>query len=472
MSVVVSIEDLGGSQKQVKVAVPAPAVEAETNRVTAEYRKHARIPGFRKGKVPASLVKQRFGEDIEREVVERLVPRYWKQAEAESELVPLLSPEVGSVDFELGSELTFVATIDLRPEFELGNIDSFEFPEEPGSVTDEEVDGALEELRRSVAEWKTADRSAAQGDRVVAVITHKDAGEAESDDAGEGSEPAADSESGSAPDKTTFEVGDPNVWEELSVAATGLTAGQGSDFERETLEDGELQKREFRLRVETVQERDLPPLDDAFAERFGKFDDLADMKKGVRENMTRSREEDHRRNRRGALIEQLCERHPFELPKRVVREEARQLLEEYARGLAHQGVDVEKAGIDWQKMGEEFTPQAEKRVRARLVLDAVAKKLELATREEELEAALGDLARSQGRSSGLLRQELDRAGRLADLREQLLRDKTMKTLLGEADPEPDGETVAEALDEATGDAPEAPTRDGADSASETDEETG
>ncbi len=446
MSVVVSIEDLGGSQKQVKVAVPAPAVEAETDRVTAEYRKHAKIPGFRKGKVPKSLVLQRFSDDIEKDVVERLVPRYWKQAEAESELDPLVAPQLGAVDFEFGSELTFVATVDLRPEFELGNLDSFDFPDEPKEVTDQDVDKALEDLRRSVADWKSAERPAARGDRVrVEIAESKAAGSVGSAGAaGSDSTEEADAE----PQKSTFEVGDSQVWEELSLAVTGLSSGQRGSFEREFLEGAEVEKKEFEFRVESVEERELAPLDDAFAEKYGNFDDLADMRKGVRDNLAKVGREDYERGRRGALIEQLCERHPFELPKRVVLEETQEMLREYGGSLAQQGLDIENAGIDWQKMGEELRPQAEKRVRARLVLDAAAKELELAIEEEELEGALADIARSQGRSSGLLRQELDRSGRLTELKGQLLRDKTIRSLLGELEAEPgsDAEPAEETED--------------------------
>lgn len=436
MSVVVSIDDLGGSQKQVKVAVPAPAVEAETDRVTAEYRKHAKIPGFRKGKVPKSMVLQRFSEDIERDVVERLLPRYWKQAEAESELDLLVAPEVGAVDFELGSELTFVATVDLRPEFELGDLDSFDFPEEPKEVTDDDVDKALEDLRRSVADWKIADRPAARGDRVRVEIAEAAAAGSAGSPGSPGS-PGSESTEGGAEElqKSTFEVGDSHVWEELSLAATGLSTGQNGGFEREFLEGAEVEKKKFRFSVESVEERDLAPLDDAFAEKYGNFDDLADMREGVRDNLTKVGREDFERARRGALIEQLCDRHRFELPKRVVLEETQELLKEYAGNLAQQGLDIERAGIDWQKMGEDLKPQAQKRVRARLVLDAATKKLGIGITEEELEAALADIARSQGRSSGLLRQELDRTGRLGELRGQLLRDKTMRSLLGESEPE-------------------------------------
>ena len=121
MSVVLSLEDVGPCRKQLRVEVPAPAVEAETERVIREYGQRVRLPGFRKGKVPVELVRRRFAKDIEQEVKERLLPRYWKQAQAESAIEPLLPPEVDEVaELEPGLPLTFTATVETRPRIELG----------------------------------------------------------------------------------------------------------------------------------------------------------------------------------------------------------------------------------------------------------------------------------------------------------------------------------------------------------------
>src|SRR4028119_801266 len=120
MSVVVSLQDVGPCRKQVTVEVPAPAVEAEEQRVVKEYGARARIPGFRAGKVPAKMVRQRFAEDIEREIVERLVPRYWHQAQAEASIDPLMPPEIEEVrDRQPGGPLTFVAVVATPPQTRL-----------------------------------------------------------------------------------------------------------------------------------------------------------------------------------------------------------------------------------------------------------------------------------------------------------------------------------------------------------------
>ena len=126
MSVVVSVEDVGPCRKQLTIEVPQPAVEAETRRIVGEFRKRARIPGFRKGKVPAELVRQRYEREIDQEVVDRLVPRYWHQAEAESELDALLPPRVEQVDHDPGVSLRFTATVEVRPQIEIGELETDE----------------------------------------------------------------------------------------------------------------------------------------------------------------------------------------------------------------------------------------------------------------------------------------------------------------------------------------------------------
>src|SRR5260370_22701715 len=149
MSVVLSMQDVGPWRKQLTVEVPAPAVEAETQRVVREFGQRVRLPGFRRGKVPAELVRRRFAKDIEREVIDRLVPRYWRQAQAESEIEPLLPPSVEEVgDLEPGRPLTFVATVETRPRVALGNIHDFQLPDPASEPAD--PDGAKAPNHRSM----------------------------------------------------------------------------------------------------------------------------------------------------------------------------------------------------------------------------------------------------------------------------------------------------------------------------------
>ena len=421
MSVVLSTSEVGPCRRELRVEVPAPAVEAETQRVVADLRRRVKLPGFRQGKVPADILRQRYREDIEKELLDRLVPRYWRQAQAEASLDPLLPPRVRDVELSPGGSLTFAATVEVRPEIDLRNLRDFDLPQVDAEPTREELDSALEDLRRARADWSPVERPAARGDRVE----------------GEVAALAAEGEEREARGRPVrFEVGDPRVWEELSLAATGASAGQQVELTRRA--EAEAGEQRFRLRLAAVQEALLPALDDEFAGAWGQAD-LEALRRDLEQKIRRGKAEEGRRRRERALLAQLCERHPMKLPEWVVEEEVRSLLSDYAESLAGRGVEVERAAIDWDALARELRPQAERQVHARLLLDAVAEREGIRVSEDQFESAIAALARAQGRSTPALRRDLDEAGKLGPLRAQIRRQQTVRQLLGETEPGAAGE---------------------------------
>lgn len=427
MSVVVSLQDVGPCRKQVTVEVPAPAVEAEEQRVVKEYSSRARIPGFRAGKVPAKIVRQRFAEDIERDIVERLVPRYWHQAQAEASIDPLMPPEIEEVkERQPGGPLTFVAVVETRPQIELRNTRDFDLPDPSSEAGEMEIDDAVEDLRKRIADWVPVERAAARGDMVSAELTRLSGAHGEGEVPGE-------------TDTVSIEVGDERVWEELTLALSGLSAGQETTFTRRHEHPAEeegaapvVHEEKFKVRVQSVQERDLPTLDDDFAAKISpEFKTLAELREAIAKRLRQNKVEQRREQRERALLEQLRERHPLELPQGVVRREVESLVNDYAQSLAQRGVDVEKVQMDWNRVATDMMPLAERRVHARLLLDAIADAESLQVGEEEFERALAVLARAQNTSTPQLRRALDEDGRLASFRSQLRRDKTIRHLLGE-----------------------------------------
>ena len=417
MSVVVSIEDVGPCRKQLTIEVPPPAVEAETRRIVGEFKRRARLPGFRKGKVPAELVRQRYEREIDQEVVDRLVPRYWRQAEAEGELDALMPPRVEQVDHEPGASLRFTATVEVRPKIEIGELGDIELPEAETEPEEAEVDQAIEDLRRQVADWVPADRAAVRGDRVSGKLVLLD-----NDDDSATEQPV------------DFEVGDEQVWEELSLAAVGARSEGTVDFDRR--DEPEAPKRRYRLTVEAVEERELPELSDELAGKLGDFADLAALREAVAKRLRATKGRDRRLARERVLLDEMRQRHPLVLPEGAVQQEVEGMLRAYAEEMARRGVDVEKAELDWQSLAERERPEAEKRVHARLLLDAAAEKEGTQVDEGEFEGVLAQLARAEGRTTGAVRQALDRSGRLGELRARLRREKLLRRLLGEDEPEP------------------------------------
>jgi len=449
MSVVVSTENTGPCKQKLEISVPVAAVEAETERLVGEYRKQARIPGFRKGKVPAGVIKKQFAEDIQRELIDRLLPRYWKQAEAEASLDLLMPPNVEKVDVQEDGSLLFVATVETRPEITLGNIDSFDLPDVPVDPSDDEITAALEDVRKELSDWVDVDRAAAQGDLVVGTIVELD---------GEG-------EALGEPHPVRFELGEARVWEELSLAATGKKAGKKVSFDRtepappqppaegeEATEEAPQDiKKHFELTMEQIQEKDLLPLDDSLAEKAGEYTDFAALRAEVAGRIRAAKKQDRRSQRERVLIDQLVERHPTEVPEGVVQQEVEGMLREYAEGMMMRGVDVEKAEINWQELGEQVQPQATRRVHSRLVLDAVAAEKKIEVESAEMETALADIGKAQQMTTTAVRQHLHNNGGLERLESQIKHDKVVRRLIGEDDMPTDApaseDAAAEAEDE-------------------------
>ncbi len=233
----------------------------------------------------------------------------------------------------------------------------------------------------------------------------------------------------SEPQKSSFEVGDERVWEELSLAATGLAPGQSSTFRRRTAEGEEA--KDYKVKVETIEELEPAPLDDELAKKVSKFQTLPELRSAVEKMIVDAKKRERGRQREGSLLQQLRERHPLTLPEGVVQQEMETMVREYAHQLAHQGIDVEKAGIDWGALGERARPDAERIVHSRLLLDSIAEAESIEVPEERLEALLAEIARERKSTPLQVRRELDNSGRLIGIRRQLRRQETVRHLLGE-----------------------------------------
>ncbi len=430
MSVVVSRREVGVCRQEFEIEVPASEVDAEYLRVARDYRRRARIDGFRKGKAPLDLVRQRFAGSIGEDVSERLAPKYWQRASEEDGVHAMLPPSVAPVLAAPGQPLRFTVTVDVEPEVEIGDSRSFELPQPETEPSEAEVEELLEQVRLQRSTWVPVDRAAARGDRVRGRI-HRSALPGYVPEAAAEDDPDRDQdERGPATHDIDLELGDERAWPELTDNLTGLSAGQRADFERtETDEDVERQ-RGYEIEVEEVLERKLPDVDDDWASSLAAtIETVDDLRRQLGEQVQAQKTEQAGQQRTEALLDQLRERYPVTLPEAVVEREAIQMARSYANNLARQGFDLERQQLPWEQLMEEIRPQAEKRAHSSFLLDRIARDDGVEATAEDLERALEIMARARNTNRGRLRRELERDGGLEMLRVELRRDRTVQTLL-------------------------------------------
>ena len=432
MSVVTAFEDVGPCQKKLTIEVPAPAVDAEWGRVVGKLRRELQLPGFRKGKVPVGILRQRFGDDIRQEVLDALLPRYWRQAQAEKNLDPLLPPKVEDLELEQGKPMSFVASVEVRPEIEIGEIGELDLPEEDTSATDEDVEEALLDLRRQHATWHEVDRAAAVGDLVMGQMVPV----------------GAEDDEEAKPRPIYLEVGGQGVDEELSLALTGLKPGGSTEYTHKIEAEGETKEEVFRIEAETVKEQELPAMDDELAGRFG-LESVEKLEEAVRERIAAGKADALGKRREQALLEQLRQRYPLDLPAGVVQHEGEQMVQRNLEQMSARGQQADLESMDWGKILDDVRPHAERRVHEQLLLDAIAAHQELRLDEQEFETFLHHAAQHQGTNSLALRQRLAENGQIEDIRAQLLRGQVVRQLLGDGPEEAEGEAEGETEGEDT-----------------------
>lgn len=429
MTVVVRRRDVGVCRQEFEIEVPASEVDAEYLRVARDYRRRARIDGFRKGKAPLDLVRQRFADAIGEDVTERLAPKYWRKASEEDGVHAMLPPSVAPVQVAPGEPLRLTVTVDVEPEVEIGDSRSFELPRPETEPSEAEVDELLEQVRLQRSTWAPVERAAARGDRVRGRI-HRAAMPGYEPDAAAEDDEADHDPRGPATHDIDLELGDERAWPELTDNLTGLSAGRKADFERTETDDDVERQRRYEIEVDEVLERKLPHVDDDWASSLAAtIETVGDLRRQLGEQVLAQKTEQAGQQRTDALLDQLRERYPVTLPEAVVEREALQMARSYANNLARQGFDLEQQQLPWEQLMEEIRPQAEKRAHSSFLLDRIARDDGVEATREDLERALEIMARARNTNRGRLRRELDRDGGLEMLRVELRRDRTVQALL-------------------------------------------
>jgi len=416
------VVEVSETKKNLVIEVSREEVDAEIDRVTKAYSRSARLPGFRPGKAPPRVVKQRFRDEILHEVAHELVPRAVDAALQEKGLSPIDTPDVGHVDVREGEPLTFTATVETLPPVDPGDYPAVQLLRQAVQVSDQQVDEALERLRQRAARFEPVEgRGVEAGDTVVtdlgrAVVEN---GEAQAPEHHEN----VSVELGSAANPPGFDG-----------QLLGLQPGDERTFRLRYPDDHAVEalkgkEIEYQVKVRALRRRVVPPLDDDLAKEVSSADTLERLREEVREGLTREAAHESERRLRSDLLEALAARVAFEAPAVLVDRDLDRRLQDLVGRLLAEGVDPRQAGIDWQAFRDGQREAASRAVKATIVLDEVARREGIEVSDEDVERQVASLAERSGRTPAAMRAELDKDGDLERLRAGLRRERTVDFLM-------------------------------------------
>lgn len=418
---VLNYEELSPVQKSIEVEIPAALLSREADRVTNEFSRQAKVPGFRPGKIPSSVVRSRFAKEIQEEVVNRVLGQSFRDAMKEKGLEPVGEPRLEHLDpFIEGAPMKFKAVFEVKPQIELGEYRGLDIEDPTIEVTETDVDSMIERLRDQASAYRIeSERGLDEGDFAVIEIVSSGEDLETKTDAGH------------------FKMGEDTPLPELHDALRGKKAGDTASFDKTYGEDagqeawrGKTVHHDVTLKEIRVQEK--PEVNDEFAKSVGGWDTVAQMRETIEADIRRHREAEAQRFKRNQLGEKLLGAHNFDVPESLVDEELGKSLNNYARYLASQGVNIEQAEIDWRKVGEEFRPEAIKRVKRSLILEAIAKKEGLDASDVEVDAEIRRAAREQEREFADVKHHLKHDGGYEALRTSLAQEKALELVLRES----------------------------------------
>ena len=416
----VEVEELGATKRRLQVEEGPEVVREAWARAFSRVQREAKLPGFRKGKVPRSMIKLHFSDDVRQEVARHLIPDVYRQALAETQIKPVEEPDLQEVRLEEDAPLTFSAVVEVKPVIALGAYRGVAVSHTPKPLTDEEVEEALSQIREQHAEYNSVERAADLGDLVLVDYTLTP----------EGMDPR--SETGYA-----FIVGQGQVMPEMEEAVIGLVPGGSRQARLKFAEDHRNEALrgkpgEASVTVKEVKEKALPALDDDFAKAVGSFETLDALRTSLREQLEARRTRENRQALEEATLDVLLGAHEFPAPEALVLRQVAHMIEHARERVRRQGVDPDRLPWDYQKLMGELRPSAEKAVKRTLLLEAIADKEGLAPAEADVDAEVERIAEASQRPAPAVRRAMEQSGDLEGLRLSLRERRTIDHLIEHA----------------------------------------
>ncbi|HKF48008.1 MAG TPA: trigger factor [Terracidiphilus sp.] len=408
--------------REMVLDVPAEDVSKAYRNVTRDYQKYAKIPGFRAGKVPETVVKRKFAAEIRKDVIDRLLPERFNKAVRELGVSPVGQPRVTELTVDDGQPLHVKAVFEFIPAFSIEGYKDVTVPKPSADVTDEEFRQEMDQLResRATVEPVEEDRPLKDGDSAQISYTGTI----------EGDENAAPISS----DEALVEIGGKDTVEAFTTALRGAKPGQelhvAASYPAEYPQAQLAGKTvNYEIEVKAIKKRTVPELNDDFAKELGEYESLSDLENLVREHLGNRKRRQVEAETKDRLFQAMVERFPFPVPESLVQEQVDARLERGLRALAGQGMTTEHMRkLDFGRLRAAQRDSAVAEVKSSLLLARIAGEENVEVSDEELDRELQIAAIQQREPVETLRSRLTEDGGLARIREQLKREKTAQLL--------------------------------------------
>ena len=408
-------------RKALAFEIEPEAVQAEIDRRARELSKKARLPGFRPGKIPTDVVKRRFKEEILSETAETIVNEYvFKELDGRG-LKPLGQPRVEDLRIAEGEPMAFRAVFETLPLVEVPDWKGLRVSAQGPSVTDEDVDKEIDQLREQAARYEPVEpRAAEKGDHVVVDLTWT----------------PQDGSAGGHDENALIEIGHEGNHEDMNTALEGMAVDESKDVEVTWGPDAAPaiagKTIGYSMKLKEIKKKVVPEADDEFAKDLGEFDTLAALRAKIREQHEANENRRVERDVRAALVEALVAKTSFEVPEALIEHHMTARTENLARGLAYQGLDPRKVDINWREYRESQRDNSVKAARADILLDEIATREDIQVLDAEVDAEIARLAEGAGKSAQAVRAQMEKEGDLASVKGRIREEKTLDLLKANA----------------------------------------
>jgi trigger factor len=415
-------ETVSNTKREIEIQVPAEEVSRETETLIEKYRKLARIPGFRRGHVPASIIRQRFSQDIQNDVVDALVPKYFRKETERQGLIPVSQPRVSDLHVHEGEGLHFKASFEVMPEIKVEGYKELRAEHAEIFVTDPEVDDSLNALREQKATFSPVEgRALADGDYAQVSLD----GNPKEEDAG--TKPVH-------MDDVLVEISGKNTMPEFTEHLRGANAGDERSFDvhyPDDFSDERLRGKTFayKVKVNAIKQKSLPELNDDFAKELGEFSSLDEVRQRIREGMEHERKHNAERESKDKLLSELVQRNDFEVPEALVERQIDVRLDRGLRALAAQGMTSESMKkLDFGRLRSGQRDQALQEVKASLLLERIADEEKIEVGDDDIDREVEALAKQTNQAPDEIRARLTRDGALDRIRNRIRNEKALDFL--------------------------------------------